>query len=93
MLSPYSALSLVRQRIHALRQSTERKNFMFFYVERWITDPEVDSRLSEHVLCPLVSDSHLFGVSPSDMQCSWFDSGYMYGVSLRGSGEFHIFST
>ena len=26
------------------------------------------------------------------MQCSWFDSGYMYGVSPRGSGEFHIFS-
>ena len=36
---------------------------------------------------PLVSDSHLLVASP----CSWFDSGYMYGVSLRGYGEFHIF--
>ena len=26
---------------------------MFFYVNRWITDPEVDSRLSGHVLQPL----------------------------------------
>ena len=30
----------------------------------WITDPEVDSRLSGHVLWPLVSGSHLFGASP-----------------------------
>ena len=63
---------------------------MFFYVQRWITDPEVDSRLSEHVLRPLVSDSHLFVASPDEYM---FDSGYMYGVSLRGYGEFHIFST
>ena len=35
---------------------------MFFYVKRWITDPEVDPRLSGHVLRPLVSDSHLYGV-------------------------------
>ena len=27
-----------------------------------ITDPEVDPRLSGHVLRPLVSDSHLYGV-------------------------------
>ena len=39
---------------------------MFFYVQRWITDPEVDSRLSEHVLRPLVSDSHLFVASPDE---------------------------
>ena len=44
MFSPYSALSLVRPWIHILRWSTE--NFAFFYVKRWITDPEVDSRLS-----------------------------------------------
>ena len=25
------------------------------------------------------------------MQCSWFDSGYVYGVRLRGHGEFHMF--
>ena len=48
--------------VHVMRQSTERKNFMFFYVKRWITDPEVDSRLSEHVLRSLVSGSHLSGV-------------------------------
>ena len=27
------------------------RNFTFFYVNRWITDPEVDSRLSGHALC------------------------------------------
>ena len=43
-----------------MRQSTE---FHVFYVNRWITDPEVDSRLSGHVLWPLVSGSHLFGAS------------------------------
>ena len=37
-----------------------------FLRERWITDPEVDSRLSEHVLRPLVSDSHLFVASPDE---------------------------
>ena len=38
---------------------------MFFSVNMWITDPEVDSRLSGHVLRPLVSDSltcTVFGV-------------------------------
>ena len=39
---------------------------MFFYVKRWLTDPEVDSRLSEHVPLPLVSDSHLFVASPEE---------------------------
>ena len=39
---------------------------MFFYVKRWITDSEVDSRLSGHVLRPLVSDSHLFGASAEE---------------------------
>ena len=39
---------------------------MFFYVQRWITVREVDSRLSEHVLRPLVSDSHLFVASPDE---------------------------
>ena len=39
---------------------------MFFYVNRWITDPEVESRLSGHVLRPLESDSHLFGASPEE---------------------------
>ena len=29
--------------IHDLRQSTDWQNFRFFYVNRWITDPEVDS--------------------------------------------------
>ena len=52
--------------VHFMRQSTERNNFMFFYVKRWITDPEVDSRLSEHVLRSLVSDSHLFVASPDE---------------------------
>ena len=40
-LSPYSALCLVRQRIHAVRQFTE---YFIFYVYWWIMDPQVDSR-------------------------------------------------
>ena len=39
---------------------------MFFFVKRWNTDPEVDSRLSEHVLLFLVSDGHLFVASPEE---------------------------
>ena len=39
---------------------------MFLYVNLWITDPEVDSQLSEHVLWHLVSGSHLFGASPEE---------------------------
>ena len=62
----FSSCSLFSVYCALLVLSTERKNFMFFYVKRWITDPEVDSRLSAHVFCPLVSDSHLFGVSPSE---------------------------
>ena len=42
------------------------RNFLFFRVNMRITDPEVDSRLSEHVSRPLVSDSHLFGASPDE---------------------------
>ena len=53
MFSPYSALSLVRQRIHAVRQSMERKNFVFFYMKRWIMDPEIDSRSRNTFYCPL----------------------------------------
>ena len=40
-LFPCTAHCLVRPWIQILRQSTE--NFMFFYVNWWITDPEVDS--------------------------------------------------
>ena len=40
-LSPYSALCLVRMRIHAVRQFTE---YFIFYVYLWIMDPQVDSR-------------------------------------------------
>ena len=40
-LSPYSALCLVRQRIHAVRQFTE---YFIFYVYLWIMGPQVDSR-------------------------------------------------
>ena len=46
---------------------------MFFYVNRWITDPEVDSRLSGHVLQPLVSDSHLYGVGCSPVEYQTMD--------------------
>ena len=53
MFYPYSELSLVRQRIHAVRQSMERKNFVFFYMKRWITDPEIDSRSRNTFYCPL----------------------------------------
>ena len=41
---PYTAQCLVRPWIQNLRQSTE--SFTFFYVNWWITDPEVDSRPS-----------------------------------------------
>ena len=40
----------------------------FFHLNMWITDPEVDSRLSGHVLWPLVSGSLLFGA-----RCSPFE--------------------
>ena len=43
-------------------------NFMFLYVNMWITDPEVDSRLSGHVLWPLKSDSLLYGVRCSPLE-------------------------
>ena len=82
-LSTYSALSLVRQWIHAMRQwvmtslcfRIQRNSwssvvhvlrqssdliFRFFYVNRWITDPEVD------VFRPLVFVSHLFVASPEE---------------------------
>ena len=52
--------------VHVMRQSTECKNFIFFFVNRWIADPEVDSRLSGHVFRTLVSDSHLFVASPEE---------------------------
>ena len=44
LLSLFLVLCLVRQWIHVFRHSTE--NFLFFCVNWWITDPEVDSRLS-----------------------------------------------
>ena len=75
----------------AIRQSTEWLSSRFFYVKRWITVPEVDSRLSG------VSASHLFFASPEEYMIGifledvfwyvsvfgtpWFDSGYMLGVS------------
>ena len=72
--------------IHVLRQSTEWLNFLFSYVNRWITDPEVDSRLSEHVLRPLESDSHLHGVRVR-----------LWSTRLRNflgiSGIIYVFST
>ena len=71
-----------------MRQSTERKNFMFFYVKRWITDPEVDSRLSEHVLLPLVSDSHLFVASHEEYMIWIFwemTSGIIFRCNALGS--------
>ena len=74
---------------------------MFFYVNRWITDPEVDSRLSGHLLWPLVPDSHLHGVRVRLWSTRlrnflgisgiilysalWFDSGYM-SVSVFEAG-------
>ena len=77
--------------------------FHVFYVKRWITDPEVDSRLSGHVFRPLVSDSHLFVASPEEdmiwifwemtsgiiyvFSTLWFDSGCMCGVCQRGLFE------
>ena len=63
-------------------------NFMFFYVKRWITDPEVDSRLSDHVLLPLVSDSHLFVASPEEYMIWIFwemTSGIIFRCSALGS--------
>ena len=42
--SPFTAHGLVRPWIQILRQFSEI--FTFFYLKRWITDPEVDSRLA-----------------------------------------------
>ena len=68
--------------VHVMRQSTERKNFRFFYVKRWITDPEVDSRLSG------VSASHLFVASPDEYMIWIFwelTSGIISTCSALGS--------
>ena len=78
--------------------------FLVFYVKRWITDPEVDSRLSGHVFRPLVSDSHLFVASPEEYMISifwemtsgiisvfstlWFDIGYMSLLGYEAFGRF-----
>ena len=53
--------------------------FHVFYVNMWITDPEVDSRLSGHVLRPPVSDSHLYGVrcSPLEYQTTDFPGRFL----------------
>ena len=59
VLPPYTAQCLSSV-VHVMRQSTECKFFRFFLRERWITDPEVDSRLSG------VSASHLFVASPEE---------------------------
>ena len=73
---------------------------MFFYVKRWIPDPEVDSRLSGHVFRTLVSDSDLFVASPEEYMIWIFwemTSGNKHslvrqwihvGVSLRGFWKF-----
>ena len=72
-----------------LRQFTEI--FTFFYLKTRITDPEVDSRLSgvstSTGLWTLLGDDFRYvSVSPR------FDSGYIFGVSLRVLlQEFHIF--
>ena len=51
---------------------------MFFYVNMWITNPEVASRLSGHVLWSLIADSHLYGVrcSPLEYQTTDFPGDY-----------------
>ena len=59
-----------------------RRFSRFFYVKTWITDPEVDSRLSgvstSTGLWTLLGDDFRYvSVSPR------FDSGYIFGVSLR----------
>ena len=55
-------LCLVRQRILFFASVYGVVEFHVFLREKWITVPEVDPRLSGHVLRPLVSDSHLYGV-------------------------------
>ena len=69
--SPCTAQCLVRPWIQILRQFTEI--FTFFYVKRWITDPEVDSRPA---LCPRLQ------------RTAWFDLGYKFCVSLRRISRF-----
>ena len=74
--------------VHVMRHSTDWSNFMFFYVKRWITDLEVDSRLSGHVFRPLVSGSHLFGASPEEYMIWIFwemTSGIISTCSALGS--------
>ena len=62
--------------------------FHVFYVQMWITDPEVDSRLSGHVLRPHISGSHLFGASPDEYMIWIFwepTSGIISVCSALGS--------
>ena len=72
----------------------------------WITDPEVDSRLSGHVLWPHISGSHLFGASPDEYMI-WIFWELTSGIisvfsalgstadtctaSVYGAEEFHVF--
>ena len=61
---------------------------MFFYVKMWIMDPEVDSRLSGHVLWPHISGSHLFDASPDEYMIWIFwelTSGIISVCSALGS--------
>ena len=82
--------------------------FHVFYVKRWITDPEVDSRLSGHVFRHLVSGSHLFVASPEEYMiwifwemtsriisvCSALSSTVdTYFCQSTRLREFHIFSS
>ena len=80
---PYTVRCLVRLWIHVFRHVT--KNFLFFCVNWWITDPEVDSRLHFALemwtlfYCPLylVVTCSLFGgesFSPDDAYVSALDS-------------------
>ena len=62
--------------------------FHVFLRAMWITDPEVDSRLSDHVLLPLVSGSHLFVASPEEYMIWIFwemTSGIIFRCSALGS--------
>ena len=76
---------------------------IYCHVNRWITDPEVDSQLSGHVFLPLGSDSHLLFSSSAEytiwifwemtsgiihvFSTSWFNSGYMSASVYEASGR------
>ena len=94
-LSPYSELSLVRYWIHALRQSTElvKKLTDFWFVS--VFSAELGSTADTCLAClrgflVVTLFRVVWEMTLVCLRIQSFDSGYMFGVSLR-SGRSHYF--